>query len=157
VRFPSSPAALARIVDNIEARVVGDSADAREALMYAASDAGSAIAVSRTTAAHALSYHLTARYGVPHGHAVALTLGRIIAFNGGVDDHTVSLGLRDPLDAPKRLHDLVASLGLKPRVDEAADAVVDRRRWIAEVNEQRLDNNPRRINRDDLSAIVGAV
>ncbi|MFP3881050.1 MAG: iron-containing alcohol dehydrogenase [Actinomycetota bacterium] len=164
--------ALGQIVDNIETGVVGESAPARETLMYAASDAGSAIAVSRTTAAHALSYHLTARHGVPHGHAVALMLGRVIAFNGEVDESTVLdqrglahvasvaarisalLGIDEPVDAPERLRDLVASLGLAPRADEAAGAMVDRERWMTEVNEQRLGNNPRRINRDDLLAIV---
>ncbi|MBO6066971.1 MAG: iron-containing alcohol dehydrogenase, partial [Kiritimatiellae bacterium] len=32
--------------------------------------AGRAIDISRTTAAHAFSYYLTAHYGIPHGHAV---------------------------------------------------------------------------------------
>lgn len=32
--------------------------------------AGRAIDISRTTAAHALSYYMTAKYGIPHGHAV---------------------------------------------------------------------------------------
>jgi alcohol dehydrogenase class IV len=40
--------------------------------------AGRAIDISRTTAAHALSYGLTTRHGISHGHAVALVLGPII-------------------------------------------------------------------------------
>jgi len=32
--------------------------------------AGRAIDISRTTAAHAFSYYMTATYGIPHGHAV---------------------------------------------------------------------------------------
>lgn len=171
----TAASALARIVGNIEAGVTWESVEARDALMYAASDAGSAIAVSRTTAAHALSYHLTARYGVSHGHAVALTLGGIVAFNGDVDessvvdqrglDHVRSvmarilsvLGVQEAVEVPELIHDLVNSLGLAPRVDEAAGAVVERERWVAEVNARRLGNNPRRIDRDDLLAIVTAL
>ena len=44
--------------------------------------AGKAIDVSRTTACHALSYGLTIRWGVPHGHAVATSSGEMIVFNG---------------------------------------------------------------------------
>jgi alcohol dehydrogenase len=46
----------------------------RQAMLDAAHLSGKAINVSRTTAAHALSYKLTSRYGVPHGYAVALSL-----------------------------------------------------------------------------------
>ena len=40
--------------------------------------AGRAIAITRTTIPHAVSYYLTARFGVPHGHAVALSMGRYL-------------------------------------------------------------------------------
>ncbi len=36
--------------------------------------AGKCISITRTTAAHALSYKITQQYGIPHGHAVALSL-----------------------------------------------------------------------------------
>ncbi|QFZ19547.1 phosphonoacetaldehyde reductase [Saccharothrix syringae] len=44
------------------------------ALAAAATTAGQAIDLTRTTAAHAFSYRLTARFGVPHGVACALNL-----------------------------------------------------------------------------------
>ncbi|MFE3605703.1 iron-containing alcohol dehydrogenase [Streptomyces goshikiensis] len=46
----------------------------RYSLALGASLAGAAIDISRTTAAHALSYALTSRLGLPHGVAVALHL-----------------------------------------------------------------------------------
>jgi alcohol dehydrogenase len=46
----------------------------RDALSRAATLAGRAIDITRTTAAHAFAYPLTARLGVPHGHACALHL-----------------------------------------------------------------------------------
>ena len=46
-------------------------------MMEAANLAGKAINISKTTSAHAWSYAITSHYGVPHGHAVWLTLPRI--------------------------------------------------------------------------------
>ncbi|MFI6103290.1 phosphonoacetaldehyde reductase [Streptomyces sp. NPDC051310] len=46
----------------------------RDALSRAATLAGQAIDLTRTTAAHALSYPLTAHLGIPHGLACALNL-----------------------------------------------------------------------------------
>ncbi len=43
-------------------------------LSMAAYLAGQAINITRTTLPHALGYHLTKKYHLPHGHAVALTL-----------------------------------------------------------------------------------
>ncbi|MDG4795537.1 phosphonoacetaldehyde reductase [Micromonospora sp. WMMD1082] len=48
--------------------------DAALRLATAATTAGRAIDRTRTTAAHAFSYHLTARHGVPHGVACLLNL-----------------------------------------------------------------------------------
>ncbi len=44
--------------------------------------AGRAIDISRTTAAHALSYYMTATYGVPHGHAVYMMFPYVCRANG---------------------------------------------------------------------------
>lgn len=50
----------------------------RDALSRASTLAGQAIGVTRTTAAHAMSYPLTAYLGVPHGLACALNLTWLI-------------------------------------------------------------------------------
>src|SRR5690606_15780802 len=47
--------------------------------------AGRAIDISKTTAAHAPSYAITKRYGLSHGHAVALALGSFIAGHDAPD------------------------------------------------------------------------
>lgn len=44
-------------------------------MLIAANYAGKAINLTKTTAPHALSYGITQRLGLPHGHAVALTIG----------------------------------------------------------------------------------
>lgn len=43
--------------------------------------AGKAINISKTTASHAISYPLTAKFGIPHGVAVFLTLPEIAQIN----------------------------------------------------------------------------
>ena len=42
---------------------------------------GQAINFTKTTAPHALSYEITQSLKIPHGHAVALTLGRFFIIN----------------------------------------------------------------------------
>lgn len=67
--------ALRLIAANLPAVVAkGDnSMQLREQLLSGSYWAGRAIAITRTTVPHALSYIMTSHYGYPHGHAVALT------------------------------------------------------------------------------------
>ena len=53
----------------------------RDDVMRAANFAGKAINISKTTAPHAISYPLTSNFNIPHGHAVALTLGHFFKLN----------------------------------------------------------------------------
>jgi alcohol dehydrogenase class IV len=66
--------ALALGLANLERAVNAPEPSHRQAMLDAAHLSGKAINISRTTAAHALSYRLTSKYGVPHGFAVALCL-----------------------------------------------------------------------------------
>ena len=50
-------------------------------MLLAANMSGRAIAISKTTAPHAISYPFTAHFGIPHGHAVSLTLDKLLLFN----------------------------------------------------------------------------
>jgi alcohol dehydrogenase len=56
--------------------------EARRDLQHGATLAGLAISITRTAIAHALSYPLTARYGIPHGLACSFTLLAIIQVIG---------------------------------------------------------------------------
>ena len=166
--------ALARLSRDIEPGVVHGDEEARDQLLYAASDAGDAIARTRTTAAHALSYHLTSEYHIAHGHAVALTLGLLASYNEAVDGSTVtdprgvahvrssvsaafeSVGVTDAAHLTNRLRELMAVMGLAPEVDAAAGQRVDREQWVSEVNPERLANNPRKLTHADLLRLVQA-
>jgi len=49
-----------------------------ENLLRGSNFAGSAIAITRTSIAHSISYPLTSRYGVPHGLAASFTIPKIV-------------------------------------------------------------------------------
>lgn len=89
--------------------------------------AGKAIDISRTTAAHALSYFMTARYGIPHGHAVYMMFPYVCRANGH----------------PEFIKKVPELITLREFAEEKgldwSRLVSD---LVANVNPQRLSNNP---------------
>lgn len=86
---PSSrPHALKSLGSSIEnlPRVMEEphSSSGRSAMALASSEAGLAIAQTKTTAVHSVSYPMTAHFRIAHGHACALTLSSFIRFNAPV-------------------------------------------------------------------------
>ncbi|MGE7385278.1 phosphonopyruvate decarboxylase [Streptomyces sp. NPDC004126] len=61
--------------------ITAPTAGERETLATASMEAGRAITITRTTAAHACAYALTRTYGVPHGVACLLNLQWLYAYN----------------------------------------------------------------------------
>ncbi len=131
--------------------------------------AGRAIDISRTTAAHALSYPLTQHAGLPHGHAVALTLPYFIRFNGmgcsralqaGIQpaalDRTLEelwalLGCANARQAAEQFELLVRSLGLPTTLAERRLDSTLVERMAREISLQRLGNNPVIVSADEVS------
>lgn len=70
--------AIPALVASASAYLAGDASVAR-AVALAADEAGRAINQTTTTAPHAMSYKLTSRFGLAHGHAVALCMGPVWA------------------------------------------------------------------------------
>ncbi len=77
-------AAGTMIADCLAPSVLHGFETSRRAMMVGANLAGKSIKISKTTAAHALSYQITQACGLAHGHAVALTIGEIAKWNAGV-------------------------------------------------------------------------
>jgi alcohol dehydrogenase class IV len=165
--------AIRAIVDHAEDSVRRALPEARCAQAAAAQHAGRAINVTKTTAAHAVSYTMTTDYGVPHGHAVALTLGEFLIFNSrvreddlndprGVDhvqrsvrEVTSLLGASGPEEARDRLRALLERLGLRARLrDVGIGSAADLDRIAAGVNPARAANNPRRVTREAVREIL---
>jgi len=73
--------AIKLILNNLVAAVNKGTMSSCKAMAEAAHLAGKAINISKTTAAHAVSYPLTVFYHISHGHAGALTLGKLFIIN----------------------------------------------------------------------------
>ena len=99
--------------------------------------AGKAIDISRTTAAHALSYYMTANYGIPHGHAVYMMFPYVCRANGHPE-------YAKHVPERQTLREFAAARGLDWNV--LVDAL------LANVNPQRLANNPCPITKESFNA-----
>jgi alcohol dehydrogenase class IV len=147
----------------------------RSALARAALDAGQAIDVTRTTAAHAFAYPLTARFGVRHGHACALNLGWLFDHNCGVTEADVTdprgaafvrrrmsdlrhwFGTREG-EMQGRLAALVEQLLLEVRLGANGFREPDLAAVIEEAfASNRLDNNPRTVTAEAARAGLRAL
>jgi phosphonoacetaldehyde reductase len=124
-----------------------------------------------------MSYPLTAFHGVPHGHAVALTLGGLLVHNRGVtvescwdprgpghvrtvlDAIIALLGAADAEGARRTLDTLMRDMGLGTRLSLfGVKAPADVRFLMSNgINPQRLRNNPRALSDADIEAILTSV
>lgn len=66
--------AVETIIKHWQDYIFKNTDEAAKQIMLAANNAGRAICITQTTAAHAFSYKLTSLYQLPHGHAVAIGL-----------------------------------------------------------------------------------
>lgn len=168
--------ALRLVLPAIEQFVTtGDDVSAR-AMCIGSHFAGRAIDISRTTAAHALSYGITKGYGISHGHAVAMTLGAFLEVHTDVpadrlrsavspDEHAAAmseilgmLGAVDGAEARQRFGRLLDQIGLDASLTAAGAAgVADRRSLAAAVNAERMGNNPVAFTDAELAALVTAL
>lgn len=157
-----SERALHLLLSCRERYLAGEQDAARDALI-GANLSGQAINLTRTTAAHAMSYRLTKLYHLPHGHAAAVCLPgvwRYIAQNTArCSDQrgeaylkdTLSrlariMGCADSMAAAKRFEEMLREMDILPpalnasALDELADSV----------NAARLGNTPVMMDRDAL-------
>ncbi len=91
---PESQGYAAEAIELLRRTIVGavnePDNQSRDVMMRAANLAGKSINISKTTAPHAISYPITSGFGVPHGHAAAVTLGWFFEINAQVTSTTVN-------------------------------------------------------------------
>lgn len=127
---------------------------ANEMMVKAAHFSGKAINISRTTAAHALSYKITSKYGIPHGHAVALSIAGLFIFNS---NHIEQIDvLLDKIGITKNeirsyFHNLMADIGLDDNLSNLK--ITDTEEIVNSVNADRLNNNPVKLTKQNLMAL----
>ena len=161
-------------LDNLEAACLEHRRAARQALCQAALLSGQAINITRTTAAHAMSYALSAAYGIGHGHACAITLPAFLEYNSQVTDRDVADGrgadfvrarIKDllvhirvstPVAGAKHLRALVRAVGLEARISELGREGPSTQWLASQVNLERAQNNPRRVGHQALRQVLHA-
>ena len=155
--------AMEAILPAIEAAVAGSDKKAHQAMLQGAHLAGRAINMTKTTAPHALSYTLTTHHGIPHGHAVALILGKFFEINwelanvperASLAELHGLLGGENAKDCRRIWYGLMEKIGLATDMEslgltapESVGAIVDK------VNVERLANHPVPLTREDLARV----
>lgn len=166
--------AIRLAISNLTAAVNRSDISARRAMAEAAHLAGKAINITRTTAPHAISYPLTAYFGVPHGHAVGLTLSCVLDYNSRVceadlqdprgcdyvrrtlDEIAGLLGHEDVGSACQGLDHLMEQIGLPSRLSElGVESEGDLECIVANgCTPARMKNNPRSFTVDSLRQLL---
>lgn len=156
--------ALSLIRDNLTTAVKEGGEFAHLKLAIASFFAGKAINIAKTTAPHALSYYLSYKLNIPHGHAVCLSLVNFISYNYNVteDDCNDKRGVRfiksnimtlckifntnNVNDLTQKLKFFLSNIDIELNLDLISD---EKRELIKSlpnhINIERLNNNPRKI------------
>ena len=152
-----SKAAIEKIRDNVWGYVDENSERSRAEIMSASNLAGRAIAITATTAPHAMSYKLTTTYGYPHGHSVGICLPRVWKYmlshpekttdkRGGdyllatFEDIANAMGYDTVIEAIDGFEEMLTRLGITYPQGENREEMA---RYLADaVNVERLGNNP---------------
>ena len=141
--------AILGVLRNMDAYLAGDAA-AADAVLEAAYESGCAIRISRTTAAHAMSYQITKRLGYAHGHACMLTLPHLWRHMGDAPVIGELNALMGTEDGAGLLQGLLCAADMLPTAmpdDATLDALA------ASVNVERLGNHPEKLSTEALRAI----
>ena len=138
--------------DNIGNYVNTNASIYAEKITQASNLAGKAINISRTTVAHALSYSITSKYGIPHGHAVALNIGKLMEYNKKIDNETLN-DKRGLEFVKNRINEIFELMDIKNGIEYFQNLFklldIDYKEYPIEyIDLNRLKNNPRRFNND---------
>lgn len=165
------------VMANLANSVSNPSEKSRENMAMAAHLAGKAINITRTTACHAISYPTTSYFNVPHGHAVALTIPSMLAYNLNVNEDDL-LDKRGAAYIKKTINEIAKLLGASS-VDEASAKIISLMKQIGlatklselgiKSNEDieliikngfdpsRVRNNPRKLTEEALRKILNDI
>ena len=165
--------AIELILKNLEKAANNSTIDSRIVMSEAAHLAGKAINISKTTASHAISYFFTSHYGIPHGHAVSLTLGQMFVYNNLLDTYLITdvrgkdyvkitmqelykiLNINTSEEAHSLINDLMRKINLETHLSELKiDLKKDINKVIESVNIERLSNNPVKLDSDAIRQIL---
>ena len=148
--------AIIGVLDNLKAYLSGD-LKAAEEMLDASFQSGKAIQITKTTAAHAMSYMLTKKMGIAHGHACMMTLPYLWdimldreEMKETMRDLSEKMRLGDPRMGSRLLRGIMYELEMKiPPVpgEEELDLLTD------SVNTERLSNHPVKLTRGEIREV----
>ena len=150
--------AIGLLVNNLSKAVHKPNEEVRNKIAEGAYWAGRAINITKTTAPHAFSYPYTTYYGLPHGHAVAMTFSQFLALNYGNEENYIGkrpleehhqrmdrlyswLHIDNQTTAIQQMSAFILDLGLSLADPQAFDSKL----ILDNVNMERLGNNPVRV------------
>jgi alcohol dehydrogenase len=160
------------ILQNLLINVKNNTKETRLSMARASNLAGKAINLTKTTGPHAISYPLTYFFGIPHGHAVGLTLGEFFMFNGNMDKFNSSntnklddypqnfselleiFEVSNVTFAKQKITKIMLDLDLETKFSMFDITLNDIPLILNNVNLERLYNNPRKISKKELQAIL---
>jgi alcohol dehydrogenase class IV len=150
------------ILPILKQAVNSDDKEAKNVMALAAHLAGKAINISKTTAAHAISYPITTYFNVPHGHAVALTLGKFFIINAAEMENTKTMaelyemfGCSNAQACCDMWYELMTEIGLETKLNVLGiKQTSDIELIVNNVNLERLNNNPIRVSDKILSQLL---
>ena len=123
--------------------------------------AGKAINISKTTASHAISYPLSAHFGIPHGIAVFLTLPSIARYNFLNSDTGIFQKLFEIFGASgiDELTDIMKKIMLEMKFSLKLNNYGIKKEDISRISQEsivpgRSDNNPADLSPDTVSQLL---
>nr|WP_277345575.1 phosphonoacetaldehyde reductase [Pseudomaricurvus alkylphenolicus] len=155
------------LLKNLPLAVNSPTTQVRENMMQGAHLSGKAINISKTTAPHALSYTITSKYGLPHGHAVALTLGSFFELHESLEKdeafeqrHHVLMslmGVESGGSAKAKWYKLMNDCGLEYDLRCLKIGEHERGYIVDQVNIERLSNHPVELSKSQLFGAFGSI
>ena len=125
---------------------------------------GKAIAIAKTTGAHALSYYLTIQHDIKHGLAVGICLLFFIDIYMSEDDTINNVNIlkcifHSEANPSKAVNQFFKSLGFNPKkLAERILNEVNIHDWVSQINLERLKNGPKinsnKINSESLESYL---
>ncbi len=138
-----------------------NNAPARAAMSLASCEAGLAIAQTKTTAVHSVSYPITTHFKIAHGHACALTLAPFVRFNAPAikSENLLAVFKAANYDQmAKKIESLMDKTGLERSLAQLGIDAQGRETIVRDgFRPDRMLNNPRPVTAEDLRHILEAI
>ena len=143
---------------------LADTISGNEKMLRAANLAGQAINITRTTAAHAMSYKITSLYGAAHGHAVGACMKVLWKWMlEQYDIQSIDEKLKQAYEGIKKafgVNDIQNAYEMYVKLFDELELVIEGKATaeqmdtlVSSVNVQRLSNHPIELTKDNLREI----